>query len=43
MLEQIIPIIREAGRIVLSARDAAARTREKTSAADLVTVWSSSM
>ena len=30
MLEQIIPIIREAGRIVLSARDAAARTREKT-------------
>ena len=39
MLEQIIPIIREAGRIVLSARDAAARTREKTSAADLVTEY----
>ena len=39
MLEQIIPIIREAGQIVLSAQDAAARTREKTSAADLVTEY----
>ena len=39
MLEQIIPIIREAGQIVLSAQDAAARTREKISAADLVTEY----
>ena len=39
MLEQIISIVREAGQIVLSARDVSARTHEKTSAADLVTEY----
>ena len=39
MLEQIIPIVREAGDIVLSARDVWAHTHEKTSAADLVTEY----
>ncbi len=39
LLEKIIPIVREAGGIVLSARDAAERTHEKTSAADLVTEY----
>ncbi len=39
MLKQIIPIVREAGQIVLSARDVWARTHEKTSAADLVTEY----
>ena len=39
MLEQIISIVREAGEIVLSARDIGSRTREKTSAADLVTEY----
>lgn len=39
MLEQIIAIVREAGEIVLSARDISAQTHEKTSAADLVTEY----
>ena len=39
MLEQIISIVREAGEIVLSARDIWSHTREKTSAADLVTEY----
>ena len=39
MLEEIISIVREAGRLVLSARDISARTQEKTSAADLVTEY----
>lgn len=39
MLEQIINIVRQAGEIVLSARDVSARTHEKTSAADLVTEY----
>ena len=39
MLEQIIPIVREAGDIVLSARDIWSHTHEKTSAADLVTEY----
>lgn len=39
MLEQITAIVRRAGEIVLSARDIAARTHEKTSAADLVTEY----
>ena len=39
MLEEIISIVREAGELVLSARDIPARTREKTSAADLVTEY----
>lgn len=39
MLEQIIPIVRQAGETVLSACDVSARTREKTSAADLVTEY----
>lgn len=37
MLEQIASIVREAGRIVLSAHDIASQTHEKTSAGDLVT------
>ena len=39
MLEQIISIVREAGDIVLSAHDIWSHTREKTSAADLVTEY----
>jgi len=39
MLKKIIPAVREAGKIMLSARDAAARTREKSSPADLVTEY----
>lgn len=39
MLEQIIPIVRQAGEIILSARDIAGQTHEKTSAADLVTEY----
>ena len=39
MLDQIISIVRQAGEIVLSARDIAAHTQEKTSAADLVTAY----
>ena len=39
MLEQIISIVREAGDIVLSARDVWSHTHEKTSAADLVTEY----
>ena len=39
MLEQILPIVREAGDIVLSARDIWSHTHEKTSAADLVTEY----
>lgn len=39
MLEQIIPIVREAGGIVLSAKDIWSHTHEKTSAADLVTEY----
>jgi len=39
LLEQIISIVREAGGIVLSARDIGSRTHEKTSAADLVTEY----
>ena len=37
MLEAIAAIVREAGEIILSAGDIAAKTHEKTSAADLVT------
>lgn len=37
MLEKIIPLVQEAGKIVLSAQDIGARTHEKTSASDLVT------
>ena len=37
MLEQIISIVREAGKIVLSAHDVAAQPHQKSSAADLVT------
>ena len=37
MLEKIASIVREAGRIVLSAHDIGAQTHEKTSAGDLVT------
>lgn len=39
MLEKIIPIVREAGGIVLSARDIWSHTHEKSSAADLVTEY----
>ena len=39
MLDQIVSIVRRAGEIVLSARDIAANTQEKTSAADLVTTY----
>ena len=39
MLETIIDIVRQAGEIVLSARDIGSQTREKTSAADLVTEY----
>ena len=39
MLEQIIPIVRKAGEIVLSARNIWSHTHEKTSAADLVTEY----
>ncbi len=39
LLEQMISIVREAGGIVLSARDIGSRTHEKTSAADLVTEY----
>ena len=39
MLDQIIPLVREAGKIVLSAHDIASHTHEKTSAADLVTEY----
>lgn len=39
MLEKITEIVREAGKIVLSAHDIAAQTHEKTSAADLVTEY----
>lgn len=39
MLEQIISLVREAGEIVLSARDIASHTHEKSSAADLVTEY----
>ena len=37
MLEAIAAIVREAGDVILSAGDIAAKTHEKTSAADLVT------
>ena len=39
MLEQLISIVREAGKIVLSAHDIAAQTHQKSSAADLVTEY----
>jgi len=39
MLDQIIAIVKQAGEIVLSARDVASQTHEKTSAADLVTEY----
>lgn len=39
MLDQIAAIVRQAGEIVLSAHDIAARTHEKSSAADLVTEY----
>jgi len=39
MLEQIIPIVRQAGETVLSAKDIWSHTHEKTSAADLVTEY----
>lgn len=39
MLDQIIPLVREAGKIVLSAHDIVSHTHEKTSAADLVTEY----
>ena len=39
MLEQIIPIVRQAGEIVLSAHDVWSQTHEKSSAADLVTEY----
>lgn len=39
MLEKIIPIVRQAGEIVLSAHDVWSQTHEKTSAADLVTEY----
>ena len=39
MLKQIISIVREAGKTVLSAHDIGSRTHEKTSAADLVTEY----
>ena len=39
MLEKIISLVRQAGDMVLSARDIAAHTHEKTSAADLVTEY----
>jgi len=39
MLDQIIPLVREAGKIVLSAHDIASHTHETTSAADLVTEY----
>jgi len=39
MLEEIISLVRQAGDIVLSARDIASHTHEKTSAADLVTEY----
>ncbi|MBD5162430.1 MAG: inositol monophosphatase [Oscillibacter sp.] len=39
MLEKMIPIVREAGDIVLSAHDIWSHTHEKTSAADLVTEY----
>ena len=37
LLEEIAALVRQAGEIMLSARDIGARTHEKTSAADLVT------
>ena len=39
MLEKITATVREAGGLVLAARDVSARTHEKTSAADLVTEY----
>ena len=39
MLEQITAVVREASEIVRAARDVAAQTHEKTSAAELVTVY----
>lgn len=39
MLEEIVSLVRQAGDIVLSARDIASHTHEKTSAADLVTEY----
>lgn len=39
MLEHIISIVREAGNIVLTARDIAGHTHEKSGAADLVTEY----
>lgn len=39
MLNQMIAIVRQAGEIILSARDVASQTHEKTSAADLVTEY----
>lgn len=39
MLDKITPIVREAGKLVLSAHDVASVTREKTSPADLVTEY----
>lgn len=39
MLEQLIPIVRQAGEIILSAHDIDQATHEKTSAADLVTEY----
>ena len=39
MLEELIAVVRETGEIVRSARNIAAATHEKTSAADLVTEY----
>ena len=39
MLEKIISVVREAGKIVCSAEDISAKTSEKGSAADLVTAY----
>ena len=39
MLDQMIAIVRQAGEIILSAKDVASQTHEKTSAADLVTEY----
>lgn len=39
MLQKMIPIVREAGKIVLSARDIWSHTHEKGGAADLVTEY----
>ena len=39
ILDDMAALVREAGQIVLSARDIWAHTHEKTSAADLVTEY----